>query len=148
VWDRLPIAIALMGLLSALLAERVNVLLGRALTMPATVLGLASVWYWQWSAAHGTENVLPYLILQGYTVLMVLLLAALFPPRYTRGSLLIGVFLCYLAGKLFEWADWQVFAVGGLVSGHTLKHLASALATYLVLRMLTERRPLAEARTA
>jgi hypothetical protein len=147
VWDRLPIAMALMGLLSALVAERVSVRFGRALAMPAVVVGLASVWYWQWSAAHGTENLMPYLILQGYTMVMVLILATLYPPRYTRGSLLIGVLLCYLAGKLFEWSDWKIYSAGGIVSGHTLKHLASGLATYLVLRMLTARRPLAEART-
>ena len=39
--------------------------------------------------------------------------------------------------------DAQIFALGNLVSGHTLKHLASALGTYWILRMLKTRHPLA-----
>jgi hypothetical protein len=144
VWDRLPITMAFMGLLSALVAERVSLRFGRALAMPAVVVGLASVWYWQWSAAQGAENLMPYLILQGYAIAMVLLLVILYPPRYTHGTMLIGVFLCYTLAKLLEWGDGKVYSAGGIVSGHTLKHLLSGLATYWVLRMLMVRRPLAE----
>jgi hypothetical protein len=142
VWDRLPITMAFMGLVAALVADRVGVRLGRALTLPAVVVGLASVWYWQWTAAHGVENLMPYLILQGYTIVMVLMLALLFPSRYTHASMIYGVFLWYAAAKLLELGDRPVFAVGGLVSGHTLKHLASGLATLWVLRMLTARHSL------
>jgi hypothetical protein len=145
VWDRLPMTLAFMGLVSGLIAERVNVILGRALTMPAVVVGFASVWYWQWTMAHGAENLMPYMILQGYTIAMVLLLATLYPPRYTHGALLIGVFLWYLLARLLEWGDSVIFSAGGIVSGHTLKHLASGLATYWVLRMLIARRPRTEA---
>ncbi|MEE8282091.1 MAG: hypothetical protein V3R47_01055, partial [candidate division NC10 bacterium] len=45
--------------------------------------------------------------------------------------------------KIFELGDAQIFALGGLVSGHTLKHLASAMAAYWILRMLQMRRPVA-----
>jgi hypothetical protein len=144
VWDRLPMTMAFMGLVSALVAERVNLSFGRALAMPAVVAGLASVWYWQWTAAQGAENLMPYLILQGYAIAMVLVLATLYPPRYTHGAMLTGVFLWYLLAKLLELGDRQVFAVGGIVSGHTLKHLVSGLASYWVLRMLIARRPMSE----
>jgi hypothetical protein len=148
VFDRLPMTVAFMGLVSALIAERVQVLLGRSLTMPAVVTGLASVWYWKWSAAQGAENLIPYLILQGYAIGMVLLLATLYRPRYTHGTMLAGVVAWYLLAKLFEWGDATIYAFDALVSGHTLKHLASALATYWVLRMLNARRALTEVATA
>lgn len=141
-WDRLPMTIAFMGLVCALIAERVQPLLGRALTMPAVVIGMASVWYWQWSAAQGAENLMPYLVLQGYAVLMLLLLAALYPSGYTHGRMLFGVFGWYALAKLLEWGDSWIFKLGGIVSGHTLKHLASGLATWWVLRMLMLRRQL------
>jgi hypothetical protein len=141
VWDRLPIGVALTVLVCTLIAERVSLRLGLALTAPATLVGLASVWYWHWSAAHATENLTPYLILQGYSAAMVLVLATLFPPRYTRGRMLLGVAGWYLLGKLCELGDGVIYAVGGLLSGHTLKHLFSAVAVYWVLRMLVERRP-------
>jgi hypothetical protein len=32
-----------------------------------------------------------------------------------------------LAAKLFELIDFQVYQLGGIISGHTLKHLAASL---------------------
>jgi hypothetical protein len=65
----------------------------------------------------------------------------LFPPRYTRTGDLFGVVGLYALAKIFELLDAQVFALGRLVSGHTLKHLASAMAAYWILRMLRKRSP-------
>jgi hypothetical protein len=56
--------------------------------------------------------------------------------------MLFGVFGWYVLAKLLEWGDLWVFRLGGIVSGHTLKHLASGLATWWVLRMLMLRRPI------
>jgi hypothetical protein len=44
---------------------------------------------------------------------------------------------------VFELLDTSTFALGRIVSGHTLKHLAAAAAIYLVLWTLQKRRPLA-----
>jgi hypothetical protein len=41
-------------------------------------------------------------VLQGYAVVMLLLLAALYRSRYTRGADIYWVFGAYLAAKLFE----------------------------------------------
>lgn len=146
--DRLPMTLAFMGLVCALIAERVRPMLGRALTMPAVVIGMASVWYWQWSAAQGAENLMPYLVLQGYAAVMVLLLATLYAPAYTHGRLVFAVLGWYAVAKLLEWGDPWIYSLGGVVSGHTLKHLASGLATWWVLRMLMLRRPESGAVTA
>jgi hypothetical protein len=48
----------------------------------------------------------------------------------------------YSLAKILETGDRQVFALTGRsVSGHTLKHLAAAMAGYWVLHMLQKRRP-------
>ncbi|MFZ0789499.1 MAG: hypothetical protein WAM94_07740, partial [Chromatiaceae bacterium] len=54
---------------------------------------------------------------------------------------LYWVFAAYLVAKVLETFDRDLFALGHLVSGHTLKHLAAAIASLLVLRMLLLRRP-------
>ena len=41
--------------------------------------------------------------------------------------------------EAFELFDEAVFDLGGWVSGHTLKHLAAALAIYLVIVMMHDR---------
>nr|WP_249146331.1 hypothetical protein [Bradyrhizobium diazoefficiens] len=61
--------------------------------------------------------------------------ASLCPP-YGTGTL-GGVVLFYVLAKLFELGDVTVFeATGHLVSGHTLKHLTTALAAWPVIRAL------------
>jgi len=48
-----------------------------------------------------------------------------------------GVIFFYVLAKLFELGDEAVFeATGHIVSGHTLKHLAAALAAWPVIRAL------------
>jgi hypothetical protein len=75
---------------------------------------------------------------QLYAILIVLL-ALLFPPKYTRGADFAAVVGFYVLAKILEESDRQVFALVHVVSGHTLKHLAAATAGYWILRMLQKR---------
>jgi hypothetical protein len=71
---------------------------------------------------------------------LVMLVLLFFPTPYTRSSAYVAVVGFYVLAKLLETFDGQVFAAGHIVSGHTLKHIAAALAGYWLLRMLQERR--------
>ena len=79
---------------------------------------------------------MPYVVLQGYSVVILFLMALLQPSRYTRGNDIYWVFAGYVLAKLLETFDRQLLSVGHLVSGHTLKHLAAAFAGLVVCRML------------
>ena len=46
VWDRLPMTVGFMGLLTAVVAERASLTLGRRLFVPLLVFGAGSVAYW------------------------------------------------------------------------------------------------------
>ena len=138
-WDRLPMTIAFMGLVSSQIVDRINIRAGLALLVPMLLVGAASVIYWRATERAGVGNVLPYGILQGYTVVIVLLLAMLSPSRYTRGNDLYWVFGWYVLSKLLETFDAEVLHLGGVVSGHTLKHVAAALAGGTVCYMLMHR---------
>lgn len=63
----------------------------------------------------------------------------LVPAKYTRSADFAAVVGFYVLAKILEEADRQVFALGHIVSGHTLKHLAAATAGYWILRMLQKR---------
>jgi hypothetical protein len=146
VWDRIPMTIGFMALVAAMLAERISAKLGIWLLFPLVALGAASVIYWNVTQSRGHGDLRPYALAQFGSLLVVVLLIALFPPRYTR-TMDLGVALAFYAlAKLLEAADKPIFAVGHIVSGHTLKHLAAALSTYWILRMLRLRTPLAPAR--
>lgn len=138
VWDRIPIMIVFMALLAAVIAERVTVSIGLALFPVLESLGIASVLYWRSSELRGQGDLRIYAAVQVYAIL-ILLLALLLPARYTRGFDFAVVVGFYVLAKILEEADREVFAVGHIVSGHTLKHLAAAGAGYWVLRMLMKR---------
>ena len=140
-WDRLPMAMGFMGLLAAVLGERVAPTLASKVLAPLLAAGVGSVVYWRWTDLAGRDDLRLYGIVQFGSLALVLALCLLLPSRYTRGGDMFAVIAFYVMAKLFEGLDRQIFRVGGFISGHTLKHLAAAIACYLVLRMLMLRRP-------
>jgi cytochrome bd-type quinol oxidase subunit 2 len=140
VWDRLPMTIVFMPLVAAQIQERVSVKLGLWLLPVLIVIGIASVLQWRWSELHGSGDLRFYAAVQLYA-LLALLAALLLPARYDRSSDLFVVVGLYVLAKICEAADRQIFALGNLVSGHTLKHLAAGAAGLWILRMLQKRQP-------
>jgi hypothetical protein len=139
-WDRLPMTLAFMSLIAAQVVDRIDTRAGLALLPPMLLVGAASVIYWRATERAGEGNVMPYGVLQAYSVVILFLLALLQPSRYTRGNDIYWVFAGYVAAKLLETFDRQLFALGQLASGHTLKHVAAAVAALVVCRMLWLRR--------
>jgi hypothetical protein len=140
VWDRLPMTVVFMSLVAAMIAERISVRLGLYLLPLLLALGIASVAQWYWSELRGAGDLRFYGAVQLYSG-VVLLVVLLFPPRYTRASDLAVVVGFYALAKILETADRPIWDFGHFVSGHTLKHLAAAMAGYWILRMLQERSP-------
>jgi hypothetical protein len=142
-WDRLPMTIAFMGLLSSQIVDRVSVRAGLALLVPMLLVGMGSVVYWIATERAGAGNVLPYGILQGYSVVVLLIMATLHRSRYTRANDVYFIFGWYVLAKVLESMDGEILALGHVVSGHSLKHVAAAAAGFVACRMLL-RRTLAE----
>jgi hypothetical protein len=133
VWDRLPMTIAFMTLFTALLADRISWLLGRALLWPMAVAGIASIAWWARTEAVGAGDLRAYALVQ----FLPMILAPLVLLFWRDGSLAarplwlaIGA---YAFAKLAEHFDAAIFAAIGF-GGHALKHLAAALATWWIVR--------------
>jgi len=141
VWDRLPMTIAFMSLLAAVVGERVSVRAGDLLLAPLVVLGFASVAWWRWSELAGFENLRPYMAVQFGSIAVILSLAALYRSRYTHGAVIFALAGFYGLAKVLETYDRQVYALGHLMRGHTAKHLAAAAGIYLLLVALERRQP-------
>ncbi|MEK7483808.1 MAG: ceramidase domain-containing protein [Planctomycetota bacterium] len=136
VWDRLPMTIGFMGLFNALLAEYVSVRLGRFLLVPAVLIGFSSVFYW-----HYFDDLRFYGWIQLIPLLIVPVVMILFRPNYSHQGLLLVALVCYMLAKLTEFYDQEVFVLTqNLFSGHSLKHLLTALGCFSVLLMLKIRR--------
>lgn len=138
-WDRLPINICFAALLSSVIAERYSARAGLLLSPPLLMLGAGAAWYWRWSEEAGAGNVLPYFAFQLDALFAILLLMQFFPPRHSRDADIYRIILLYGAALAAELLDRHIFALGGIVGGHTLKHLLAATAAYQVVRMLRRR---------
>jgi hypothetical protein len=140
VWDRIPMTIVFGSLVAAVIAERISVHAGLRLLPFLIALGVGSVLQWYMDELHGHGDLRFYAAVQAYSTI-VLLLALLLSPKYSRSSDFAAVAGFYVLAKILEPLDQRIFALGHVVSGHTLKHLAAAAAGYWILRMLQRRRP-------
>jgi hypothetical protein len=123
-WDRVPMTIAFAGIVGAALAQRVTQRAGTCAAIALTLFGPASLIYWRMSG-----NLMPYIVLQGGVMAGLLLLVLLTRARDDPLPWW-WVIVWYGVAKIAELFDGGIFnASGGLVSGHTLKHLFAAMAT-------------------
>lgn len=131
VWDRLPMTGVFMPLLAATYAERLRWRSDLPLLV-LTLLGIGSVVYWKLSG-----NLMPYLIAQGGSILLILLALAILPTPWTERRMLWPALGCYAIAFVCEKLDVDIYqATRGVISGHTIKHLLAAAAFYFILHML------------
>lgn len=142
-WDLLPMTCSFLSVVAATYMERIDVRAGLWALAPLVLLGMASVVWWAVTTAHGNGDYKFYLMVQFFSPVALALMIGLFPPRYTGMRYLVIAFCCYVAAKLFETYDGEIFRVGGVVSGHSLKHVTAAVSCYFILRMLQVRHAVA-----
>jgi hypothetical protein len=144
VWDRLPMTLGFAGLVAAAAAERADLRLGLRSLWPLLALGAGTVVYWYATERMGVGNLIPYALYQGWSILAIVLLIAVFPARrYSHGGLLVWAAGWYGIAKVFETYDLGIYRLsGGLLSGHTIKHLLAACAVFAIVRQLRLRRAL------
>jgi hypothetical protein len=142
--DRLGMGIAFAGLSGLVACACVSARAGRTLAIAVTIVAPASIAVWSFSG-----NVLPWAIVQFGA--MPLLIAAIFmAPR--NGALRVRwavVLLAYAVAKWLEAGDHAVWVASGqLFSGHTLKHVAAALAAWPVIAAVAGRAGMENGRSA
>ncbi|MCC6623374.1 MAG: ceramidase domain-containing protein [Deltaproteobacteria bacterium] len=134
VWDRLPMTLGFVGLTVAILVEWVSPR-ARWLLPWGLALGVGSVLVWA-----GTGDLRLYYGVQLMPLVLATLALVLYRAPFTR-SWHLGVAVALYAGaKLVEAGDRALFdATGGALSGHPVKHVLAAGATFWILDMLRVR---------
>jgi len=132
VWDRLSMNIALMSLLAAMFNERINPITGWIALPILLIIGIFSVLYWYHTELVGQGDLRFYIFTQTYPALAVLILLC-FPTVYTKTSWLWTALILYILARVFEIFDFYVYdGTRTLTSGHSLKHVTAAIASYCV----------------
>lgn len=141
VWDRLPMTLVFMSLLSLTIMTRVDFKLGFWLLIPLILFGIFSVLYWHWTELLGRGDLRLYGITQFYMIFLIIFILYCYPKPYPPFKIYLFMFIFYGLAKLFEYFDLTIYQLlDGLVSGHTLKHIFAALSTYGMVVMLKYRR--------
>ena len=138
-WDRVFLTVAFMGLVAAIIADRID--RGQASGWVLALLvaaGFASVLSWSVGESQGAGDLRAYVVVQFYPLFAVPLVLWQFPDGVRVKSRFIAWAVgFYVLAKIAELYDGEVFALlGGAISGHTIKHLLAALSPIAILAMM------------
>lgn len=142
-WDRLPMSVAFMAFCSAIVADRIDAKAGNSWLLLILVgLGMTSLFYWMWTESMGRGDLRFYGLVQFFPLIALPVVCWLFPEhRYTATRYLVWVVAWYGLSKVLEYFDQGIFHLTGqTISGHSLKHLAAAIATLVIFQMLRAQR--------
>lgn len=133
VWDRLSMSIVFMALFSIIIGEFVSTLTGKWLFIPLLLAGIISVIYWYLTENQGIGDLRLYALVQFYPLFLIPVFLLFFRSRYTHVYAYWILFIVYGVSKIFEYYDGIVFEYSGFISGHTIKHILSAVALGVLL---------------
>ena len=134
-WDRLPMTIVFMTLLSVTVGEHVNSQAGRVLLLPLLATGAASLMVWKL-----TGDLRMYGLVQFYPMIALPLILVLFPPRYTGTSGVWAMVGLYVAAKILEFSDQWIWKIAAPLSGHPWKHAAGAIGMLCYVETIRKRK--------
>ena len=127
IWDRLPMTIAFMAFFAIILAEFVSVKAGKVLFIPFLLIGLFSIWYWNFTEQQGAGDLRLYALVQFLPMLLIPLILITFPTRFTHIRLYWLFLGFYLMAKVFETFDHQIYQFLSGISGHPIKHVLASI---------------------
>jgi len=141
VWDRLPMTVGFMAFFAMVIGDRISLTLGRRALWPLVIVGVGSVGYWDYTESVGAGDLRPYGLVQFLPILLVAFILCAYRSRYLRSVYLWGSIGLYGLAKVSEHWDSWVYEVSGVISGHTIKHILSAVGVWLVILALRRSQP-------
>jgi hypothetical protein len=138
-WDRVFLTVAFVGLVAAIIADRIH--RGPASGWILALLvaaGFGSVLSWSVGEAQGAGDLRAYFLVQFYPLFAMPLLLWQFPEGMRVKSRFVAWAVgFYVLAKIAELYDAELFdLLGGAVSGHTIKHLLAALGPVAIIAMM------------
>jgi len=144
VWDRLPMTIAFMAFFSIILSEFISVKVGRILFIPLIVIGLFSIWYWNYTEQNGTGDLRLYALVQFLPMLLIPIILLSFRCRFTLVKYYWFFLAMYVLAKLMEMFDAVIYDYLVFISGHSIKHLLASLGCIIFYYQLKRRNNVAD----
>jgi len=133
-WDRLPMTIAFMPLFTLIYGEHVSARWARRLLWPLILVGTASVIYWDYTESIGSGDLRLYGLVQFLPLLLIPFMLLTYPSAFSTTRFYWLAIALYGFAKVFEQLDGQIYALGGIISGHSLKHVTASLVPLVLIK--------------
>ena len=133
-WDRLPMTLIFMSFFSSILAKYISPKFykyGLKFFLP---IGLLSVIYWYLSELLNVGDLRLYALVQFLPIILIPITMVLFKSKNLTTKNILLIFFFYVLAKFFEYFDHELFHAFKLISGHSLKHIAAAIACYFMVK--------------
>ena len=139
-WDRLPMTIAFMPLFTIIIGEHVSEKLASRLLWPLLLTGIFSVLWWDYSESIGAGDLRLYGLVQFLPMLLIPAILLLYQSAFNTIRFFWIAIGLYALAKVLEQLDEVVFSVGGVISGHSLKHIAASIVPLVLIYGIRQRR--------
>lgn len=128
VWDRLPMTLGFMSLITAVFCETFKLNNEKIILLLTNAVGVLSVVVWVM-----TKDLRLYYWVQ-LTPIISLLIIGLFFSKNLNAKYMLGAFALYILAKVTEHKDALFFETLS-ISGHTIKHILAAVSVYFLYLM-------------
>lgn len=129
VWDRLPMVIAFCSLTCWVIVNYFKLRGEKKILALFNGVGLASVVYWVY-----VGDLRFYYWVQLVPILLLFYLSLFGAKVFNHRALVFGAFAFYVAAKMTEDRDVEIFNILGF-SGHSLKHILAAAAVLMLVHL-------------
>lgn len=134
VWDRLPMTISFMAFFCMIIGCHASFKAARIVLWPLLALGVGSVVYWNYTEIRGAGDLRPYVLVQFLPILLIPILVKGSGSLAFKAGVIWKVLGFYALAKVLEHWDHAIYELlQSEMSGHAIKHVAAAVATYVVL---------------
>ncbi len=140
-WDRLPMTVAFAAFFCIVVGEYVSVRFGACALWPLVLVGAFSVVYWSYTESLGRGDLRPYALVQFLPIVLMMLILLRYRSPFGSSRYMWAIAGIYIAAKLAEALDGQLFQLAGGLSGHSLKHLIASTAGLVLIYALLRRKP-------
>ncbi len=132
IFDRLPMTLVFTPFFATIVYDYVDRKIGSLVFYSFMLLGIYSIFYWYYTEIIGVGDLRLYAFVQFFPIVTVPLILLFYKNERLYTSKIWMVVGTYTLAKFFEHFDVQIFEFSGFISGHTIKHLFSALAVYFI----------------
>jgi hypothetical protein len=136
-WDRLPITVGFMALMSIVVSEKINTNLGRKLLIPFILIGIIALGHWYYTdlQTKGHGDLRAYLLVQLLPIVLLPTILWRFKSGYNTNIGYYSIFVYYILAKFAKLFDKQIFELSfHTISGHSIKHVLVAIGIYALLK--------------